>query len=59
MGVSGCLIVEFVNGNRLVYKWSNLFIVNIARRRYITDQVHFCSNLKIIARKQTFITGKI
>ncbi|KAM3726635.1 Protein qui-1 [Dirofilaria immitis] len=34
----GCLIVEFVYGNRLVYKWSHLFIVNIARRRYLTDQ---------------------
>ncbi|CAG9533394.1 unnamed protein product [Cercopithifilaria johnstoni] len=34
----GCLIVEFVYGNRLVYKWSHLFIINIARRRYLTNQ---------------------
>ncbi|VDK82637.1 unnamed protein product [Onchocerca ochengi] len=34
----GCLIVEFVYGNRLVYKWSHLFIRNIARQRYLTNQ---------------------
>ncbi|VDP12929.1 unnamed protein product [Onchocerca flexuosa] len=34
----GCLIVEFVYGNRLVYKWSHLFIRNLARQRYLTNQ---------------------
>ncbi|KAK6109718.1 WD domain G-beta repeat family protein [Brugia pahangi] len=34
----GCFIVEFICGNRLVYKWSHLFIINIARRRYLTNQ---------------------
>ncbi|VDK57801.1 unnamed protein product [Gongylonema pulchrum] len=32
-----CLIVEFVYENRLVYKWSHLFVANITRRRYFAN----------------------
>uniref|UniRef100_A0A915PGL6 DUF4062 domain-containing protein n=1 Tax=Setaria digitata TaxID=48799 RepID=A0A915PGL6_9BILA len=37
----GCLIVEFVCENRLVYKWSHLCVLNIARRRYLSTQRQF------------------
>uniref|UniRef100_A0A0R3S3R5 WD_REPEATS_REGION domain-containing protein n=1 Tax=Elaeophora elaphi TaxID=1147741 RepID=A0A0R3S3R5_9BILA len=46
----GCLIVEFVCGNRLVYKWSHLFIINIARRRYLTNQKELIKAHGLIAK---------
>ncbi|VDM39179.1 unnamed protein product [Toxocara canis] len=33
----GCLVIEFVYRNRIVYKWSHNFVANAARHRYLTS----------------------
>ncbi|VDN06426.1 unnamed protein product [Thelazia callipaeda] len=35
----GCFMMELVHENRLVYKWSHVYIANIIRHRYLSNTV--------------------
>lgn len=45
----GCLLLDFVAGNRIIYKWSHHFIASAARHRYLTNTMELKTAHSLLA----------